>query len=201
MIAGVPGEVIALIPVPVVALFLGWSTHNDVAHDHTAIWLHIVSNTRGFHDRVGRAVPALLLGVPAVLVVSLLCAGIYGDPLVLPAMVGVGLGILGAGIGVSAVVSARFPYPAVLPGESPFSQPASGNGGLVQALTFVAIIALSAPVLALGAASVTIGGAYPWATLAGGLLLGFLVLLGGLELGGRIFDRRGPDLLESALRG
>ena len=46
------------------ACFLGWSLHNDVAYDRTAIWLHVASGVRGVADRVGRLVPVLIVGIP-----------------------------------------------------------------------------------------------------------------------------------------
>ena len=47
LIAGVPLEIVALVPVPFVALFLGWLPHNDLAYDSTAVWMHIASGVRG----------------------------------------------------------------------------------------------------------------------------------------------------------
>ncbi len=64
LIAGVPLEIVALVPVPFAALFLGWLPHNDVAYDSTAVWMHIASGVRGWSDRIGRLVPVLLIGLP-----------------------------------------------------------------------------------------------------------------------------------------
>ncbi|MDI2097573.1 ABC transporter permease [Ruicaihuangia caeni] len=201
LIAGVPVDFIALLPVPVVALFIGWSVHNDVALDHSAVWLHLVADTRGFDDRVGRAVPPIIIGVPAVTLASLLCAGVYGDAAILPPMLGVGFAILGASIGVSSVASAALPYPTALPGESPFQQPSGGGGAVRQAVSFFATLLLAGPVFALAVASQLLGGQYVWLTLWCGVGLGLLCLVLGLHLGGKIFDRRGPELLAAALRG
>lgn len=201
-VAGVPNEIIALIPVPVVALFLGWAIHNDVAYDNTAIWLHVAAHTRGRDDRLGRAVPALGLGVPLVSATALICAGIYGDWAILPSMLGAGFGVLFAGIGLSSVMSALFPYPAVRPGDSPFAQPQSGNtaAALIQALSFFATILLAAPAILLGLASILLGGWYNWASLIVGIGFGFACLMGGVHLGGRLFDRRAPELLAFTVR-
>jgi len=201
-IAGVPTELIALLPVPVVALFLGWAIHNDVAYDNTAIWLHVAAHVRGWDDRLGRAVPALGLGIPAVTATALLCAAIYGDWAILPSMLGAGFAVLLAGIGLSSVMSALFPYPAVRPGDSPFTQPQSGNtaAALIQALSFFATILLAAPALLLGAASIFLGGWYNWASLLVGLGFGLGCLIGGLHLGGRVFERRAPELLAFTAR-
>ncbi|MET1044175.1 MAG: hypothetical protein ABWX59_08675 [Microbacteriaceae bacterium] len=196
-IAGVPTEMIALLPVPVVALFLGWSIHNDVAYDNTALWLHIASNTSGRDDRIGRVLPALALGVPLTVATSVLCTWLYGDWSVLPAMCGVGLGILLVGLGLSSVMSAAFPYPAVRPGDSPFTQPQSGGtaSALIQTVSFFASILLAGPALALGVASLFLDGWYNWATLIVGVVFGAIVLWGGIHLGGRLFERRAPELL------
>ncbi len=43
------------------------------------------------------------------------------------ALLGLSLGILFSGLGLSAVVSARYTYPVPLPGDSPFKKP-PGNG-------------------------------------------------------------------------
>ena len=64
LIAGVPLEIVALVPVPFAALFLGWLPHNDVAYDSTALWMHVASGVRGWSDRIGRLVPVLLIGLP-----------------------------------------------------------------------------------------------------------------------------------------
>ncbi|WP_167041383.1 hypothetical protein [Salinibacterium sp. ZJ454] len=201
-IAGVPSDLIALLPVPVVALFLGWSIHNDVAYDNTALWLHIASNTRGRDDRIGRVLPALALGIPLTLVTSVLCAWVYGDWSVLPAMSGVGLGILLVGLGLSSVMSAQFPYPAVRPGDSPFTQPQSGNtaSALIQTLSFFATIVLAGPAIVLGIASLFLDGWYNWATLLTGVVFGSFVLWAGVHLGGRLFERRAPELLAFSQR-
>src|SRR5690606_10022090 len=114
---------------------------------------------------------------------------------------GVGYAILGASIGVSSVASAALPYPTALPGDSPFQQPSGGGGAVRQAVSFFATLLLSAPVLALAVASQTLGGGYVWFTLWIGIGVALLSFVLGLHLGGKIFDRRGPELLAAALRG
>ena len=64
LVAGVPLEIAALVPVPVMALFFGWLPHNDVAYDSTALWTHVASGVRGLPDRLGRLVPVILVSVP-----------------------------------------------------------------------------------------------------------------------------------------
>lgn len=199
---GVEWQYLALIPIPVMCLFLTWSIHNDIAYDHTAIWLHLASNTSGWADRFGRVVPALVLGVPLVVVGSPICAALYGDWSVLPSLLGLSACILLLGLGLSSVMSARFPYPAVRPGDGPFMQPQSSGtvAAVAQSLSFFAIIAISLPVVALAALGFAFGIWWHLAALLAGLVIGFACFFGGLRWGGRIFDRRAPELLAFTLR-
>ena len=202
-VAGVPGNVLALVPVPVMCLFLSWSTHNDVAYDSSAMWLHLASNTAGWADRLGRLVPALLIGIPLVLIGSPISAALYGDNAVLPSLIGVSSSLLCVGLGLSSVISARFPYPSVRPGDSPFAQPqASGTGaGLIQSMAFIAAIGLSLPALGFALLGLENPGAdWPLFSLLVGVGLGLLLLALGVLWGGRIFNRRAPELLAFTLR-
>jgi len=200
-IGGVSWQGLALLPVPVMCLFLSWAVHNDVALDNSAIWLHLTANTSGRADRRGRVVPALLIGVPLIGVGSVLSALVYGDWAVLPSIIGVSASALFVGLGISSVMSARFPYPAVRPGDSPFAQPQSGSpAGLIQGVSFVSIVVLTLPAVLAGFLGLVYGGQWPYAALGYGLVVGLLVLFGGIALGGRVFDRRGSQILAFSLR-
>jgi len=202
LVAGVPITVLALLPVPVMCLFLSWSVHNDVSFDNTAIWLHLVSSTSGRADRIGRLVPALALGIPIIVLGSLLSIAVYGDWSELPSLIGVSACILLVGLGLSSVMSAAFPYPAVRPNDSPFSQPQAGgsSAGLIQGLSFFGILLLTAPALAAAVLGFIYGGLFPLIALVAGLVIGLAALAGGVRLGARAFERRGPELLAAALR-
>jgi ABC-2 type transport system permease protein len=202
LIVGVPASILALMPVPIMALFLGWSVHNDTAYDHTAIWLHVASGTSGKADRIGRVVPPLIVGVPLLVVASIICAPLYGDEGILPALLGVGLGVLFTGLGLSSVGSARFPYPAVRPGDSPFAAPQSvaTASSLIQGLSFFVTLVLASPAFYFAALALFIPSYWAWASLAAGLVLGALFLWLGVLWGGRIFDRRSPEILGASMR-
>lgn len=202
MVAGIPASVLALIPVPVAALFLSWSIHNDVAFDNTALWLHVVSDTKGRADRMGRAIPALLVGTPLLVLGALVSAKLSGDTSVLPSLLGVSIGILLSGLGLSSIMSARFPYPVVHPGDSPFSQPQSTGtaAALIQSLSFLATFVLASPAIIFAALGLSLGGTWPWASFAAGIGLGLFVLLVGVRWGGWIFERRATNLLAFSMR-
>ncbi len=199
--AGAPLPPLWLVPLPVLALFLGWFVHNDAAYDHTALWLHVAAPVRGAADRWGRCVPPLLLGVPLVLALAPLFALWSGVEGVLPALVGVSIGLLLTGLGVSSVASAIGAYPAARPGAGPFDQPPmlGVRAGWAQAIALLATILFMAPALV-----VAIGGfAQPaWFAVAGvaGAATGLGMLLLGIVIGGRAFRRRAPELLDLVLR-
>ena len=201
-VAGIPLHALAILPVPIMCLFLSWSIHNDVSFDNTAVWLHLASSTRGRADRGGRLLPVLVTGVTLVVVGSVVSVAFFGDWTVLPSLVGVSSSILLVGLGLSSVMSARFPYPAVRPGDSPFSQPQAGGSaaGLIQGLSFFGILLLSSPAIVSAALGLLFGGPWPFVSLASGLVIGVLALLLGLSVGSRVYDRRGPELLAAALR-
>ncbi len=199
--AGAPLPPLWLLPLPVLALFLGWFPHNDAAYDNTALWVHVAAPVPGIADRWGRCVPPLLIGLlllpPAPLFV--LWSGVEGA---LPALLGVTVGLLLTGLGVSSISSAIGAYPAARPGSGPFDQPPTlgTRSGWTPALSLAAILALMAPTLLVGMWGFTDPA---WFAVSGiaGAATGVGMLLLGLVVGGRAFRARAPELLDLALRG
>lgn len=200
--AGVPGEVIAWLPVTIVCLFLGWTVHNDVAHDNTAFWLHVAAGIDGAADRLGRLAPPLAIGLPVAVFGSVITVALTGDWMSLPSMLGLSVGVLLIGLGISSLTSARFAYPAVRPGDSPFAQPQSaGNAGaVVQAVSFLATAISILPVAWLAWLGERVNPGYHWLAFAAALVLGFAALGIGVSLGGRVIERGGPELLAMAMK-
>ncbi len=197
-IAGVPLHYLVLLPVPIMCFFLSWSTvHNDVAFDNTAVWMHVASNTTGAADRLGRVVPPLALGLIVIAVGTPLSAWGYGSADIVPSLLGVSLCVLLAGLGLSSVISAGFPYPAVHPGDSPFAQPQSSAGGAswVQGLSLLSVLVAAAPTVFFSVMGIIEGGGWQVGSLLAGLATGIAMLWGGIRMGGRVFEARGPELL------
>ncbi|MGV8852238.1 MAG: hypothetical protein ACOH1M_06695 [Rhodoglobus sp.] len=197
LVGGIGADVIAWIPVPVMCLFLGWSAHNDVAHDNTALWTHVSAHTHGADDRWGRIVPGLLVGIPLAIVGSILTVVIVGNSTALPGLIGLSLCLLFAGLGVSSISSAAFPYAAPLPGHGAFIQPQAlvSNAATVQTFTFVLSLLFGAPVLAVVFFNPFVDLEPHWAAFLVGVPLGLIVMVIGVYWGGRIMVRRGPELL------
>jgi ABC-2 type transport system permease protein len=188
MIAGVSGEIAALLPLPLICLFLGWAVHNDIAYDSTAVWLHIVSGTRGVADRVGRLAPVLLIGIPLIAVGSVLTVIFYGDWRALPGVIGVSSALLLIGLGLSSATSALMPYPATKPNDTAFAQPqiTGGASAAIQSFSFIAILILASPVIALGVLGIVDSPKWFEQTLLLGLALGIVVLIGGIFAGAAV---------------
>ncbi|MDZ8172186.1 hypothetical protein [Microbacterium xanthum] len=200
LLAGVPAHLVAIVPVPIIALFLGWLPHNDLAYDSTAVWMHIASGLHGVADRVGRLVPVVLLGVPLLAIGIPVAVSLHGRWMVLPAMVGVCASLFLCGLGLSSIASVVGPYPVSRPGDSPFQQPqrTGASGALSQSFVMLGTIVLSAPVL--WWAWHALGGDLDAAehALWGGLGIGVVVLAVGIAIGGGVFRRRGSRIMEFA---
>lgn len=198
LIAGADIRLTAALPLPIFMLLLGWSQHNDIAMDSTAIWEHVSSGISGRADRAGRLAPVLLLGVPVAIIGSSIAATVMGEWRVLPALIGVNVAVLFVATGVSSVFSALMPYPATRPGDSPFVQPQwSGSGsGASQTVSMLAAILLSTPpAIASGLAIADVSFGANLFALGFGVLYGLAILVAGVVLGGRVFDRQGPEIL------
>nr|WP_243752004.1 hypothetical protein [Leucobacter weissii] len=197
-VAGVGFEALVLLPLPVMLLLLGWSVHNDVALDSTAIWMHVASGTKGRHDRIGRLFPVLMIGLPLVLIGSSLTVTLVGDWRMLPAVAGMNLAILLSASGSSSVFSALMPYPTTRPGDSPFAQPAVVGSGSGAAQTFSMLLAALLavpPVWVAFPALIDPGFAENMFALVFGVAYGVVVLAVCTLIGGRIFRRAGPELV------
>ncbi|GAT74880.1 hypothetical protein [Microbacterium hydrocarbonoxydans] len=198
LVAGVPLEIAALVPVPVMALFFGWLPHNDVAYDSTALWTHVASGVRGVPDRLGRLVPVVLVAVPVLAVaVPLTLLWIDDWRLLLP-LTGVAASLLLSALGLSSIVSVVAPYAVSRPGDSPFQQPQrpTARGVYGPAAAFLGAIVVSIPTVWLFVLTALEGSEYAPATLWAGLATGFGIAALGIAIGGRIFERGGERLME-----
>jgi ABC-2 type transport system permease protein len=200
LVAGVPFEIVVLVPVPIMALFFGWLPHNDVAYDSTAVWMHLAAGVRGAADRVGRLVPIVLIAVPVLAIAVSVSTALHGRWAVLPALAGVCASLFLCALGLSSITSALAPYAVTRPGDSPFQQPQrTGSGGAIaQAFVMIGAIVLSAPALWWGWLTLTRDTEWAVPALWGGVVEGVVVLAGGVAIGAAVFVRRGDRIMEFA---
>lgn len=185
---------------PIVAFVMGWALSADVSYDHTAFWTHVAAPVDGRVDRTGRVVAGLLVGTVVVLAVALVALAVTSRWDTAAPVLGVSLGVLTTALGTSSVYSARVVYPVTKPGESPFTTP-QGTSFAVMVSQWVGMLVLGAlclPGVALGVAAVVSGHPLP-AVLATvvGPAVGVLVLVAGIRIGARLYDRRAPELLQT----
>lgn len=198
-IGGVPREVAAMVPLPLMVLLLAWSTiHNDIAYDSTAMWSHLASQTRGVHDRLGRIWPVVVFGIVLIAIGTPFTVWAQGSVDALPAILGITFALLLGGVGVGSAMSARHPYPAPRPGDGAFTFPqaSGGTGGGAQGASFFLTLLVATPPVAATALWLSgYPGPWPLVALGTGLASGLLALLVGVRSGASAFDRRGPELL------
>lgn len=180
------------------ALLLGLVPYADVSYDGTAFSTLLATGIRGRADRAGRLLGALTAAAPLVGVVTVVTVGFSGRWMLLPAVLGCALGALLTGLGICAISSAYLVIPVPESGDNVFKRVPGQSFWVGLALMGFTVLAavLTAPALALAIVAALTGVAlWSWLALAVGLLLGAGLAVGGVALGGRVFDRTGPLLL------
>ena len=184
---------------PALAVFMGWAIHDDLGLDSTALWSHISAGIRGAHDRLGRVVGAAVWQVPALVVIDLLMVAWTGRWEALPAVTGACLALYGCALAWSCLASVLLPYETLAPGDSPMRSRTSGTAflaALIQMAAILLLLAVCSPVLGVAVYGVVQGApVWGWVALVAGVVWCGLLLWGGVVFGGRMLDRRGPQVL------
>ena len=184
---------------PALAVFMGWAIHDDLGLDSTALWSHISAGIRGAHDRLGRVVGAAVWQVPALVVIDLLMVAWTGRWEALPAVTGACLALYGCALAWSCLASVLLPYETLAPGDSPMRSRTSGTAflaALIQMAAILLLLAVCSPVLGAAVYGVVQGApVWGWVALVAGVVWCGLLLWGGVVFGGRVLDRRGPQVL------
>ena len=133
--------------------------HNDVAYDSTAVWTHLAARTRGAQDRVGRMIPVLVFGVILLGIGVPLTAWGYGDPEIVPALLGVCLALLLGGLGVSSVALGPLPLSgaAARATRRPAAAGRGRPGGVAQGFSVFGILLVATPAIVVGSADLVRG--------------------------------------------
>lgn len=180
------------------ALLLGLVPYADVAYDGTAFASVLATGIPGRADRAGRLLGAATAAVPLLVVVTVVTVGFSGRWELLPAVLGCALGAELAGLGICAVSSAYLVIPVPAAGDNIFKRVPGQSfwvGFALMGFTALAAVLVS-PALGLAVLAAVQGSVlFSWLALLAGLVLGVAVALGGVALGGRVFDRTAPTLL------
>jgi len=106
------------------------------------------------------------------------------------------LALLRVLVGVGSVL---LPYETLAPGDSPMRSRTSGTAflaALIQMAAILLLLAVCSPVLGVAVYGVVQGApVWGWVALVAGVVWCGLLLWGGVVFGGRVLDRRGPQVL------
>ncbi len=189
---------VAVFAPSLVSTLIGLSVAQDLSYDGSAIWLHAWSGVSGTDDRAGRVRSAGIVFLPVIVIMVLASVATTGHWLLAAPAGGLGVGLALASLGVGSVVGALWQWPAPPPGANPFA--ANNSGGLPGLLTLTATsfgtLAVGLPTIGLVAWSFF----NPWVgllVLPVGLVSGLVVLRIGVHWGGRLLDRRWPEVLQA----
>jgi ABC-2 type transport system permease protein len=183
---------------PIIAGLLAMSIYTDVSYDNTAFALHLQRGVRGRDDRIGRVIALAVFAVPLSLLTVLATVWITGSWAALPGLLGITVGVLLTGFGISSLVSGAYAFAVPAPGDSPFKSKPGGGFTLMLSLlaTWTVLAVLVLPELVFAIIGFTTGQAiYGWVSLVLGVVLGSVLLVIGVRMGGDLVDRRGPELL------
>ena len=203
-IAGVPDFYVGLIPVPLMCLL----PRLEPAQRHR---VRLDRDLAARRRRACAASPTGSAGSCPVLIAGILVIGlgsavtvfVLNDWRLLPSLLGVSTALLLGGLGVGSITSARFPYPAVKPGDSPVPAAAVvGHDHRARAVDhdvrLAARRAARRRVRARSGSSSTRRGTRRPSPQASDSACSCSP--SGSGCGGRVFDRRGPEMLSAALR-
>ncbi|MFF2606355.1 transporter [Arthrobacter koreensis] len=185
---------------PLVAFLLAFGISADISYDNTAFALHLSTGLSGTADRAGRALACLVFALPATLAAAVVPPIVLGRPEDIPVLLGLCLGLLLNGLGLSSVFSARYTYNVPLPGENAFKTPPGSTGRtmLVQFLWMGMQFVITLPLLVpAGLYVFGLGSAWGWVSLAVGVVYGAAAMVAGIRIGGRWLDKRGPEVLQA----
>jgi ABC-2 type transport system permease protein len=187
---------------PIAALLLGWSISAEVSYDGRAFWTQLSAPLAGRTDRLGRVIGASVVTVPLLLVIATAGVIVARQPGDLVVVLAASLGVLLTGFGVASIASAIAVFPVQQPGENPFQSRQGASLAVIvsQFAGWSAVALVSAPGLVLAwFAHKTDSPLLALATVVVGLGVGTAVLVVGVRTGGRLLERRGPELFEKVM--
>ncbi|GAA0966657.1 transporter [Frigoribacterium faeni] len=188
---------------PVVGALLMITLSAEISYDGTAFAAHLSTGLSGRADRAGRVLTLSLFSVPTVLLATVVPLVVLDRLDLVPVLLGLALGVMLTGFGVSSVASTRFLMPVPEAGQSPFKSPQGSTltTALITYLVWIIAFACAAPTIALAIAALITGSALlGWLTLVVGVGLGTALLFVGIDRGGKSLDARGPELLSQLRR-
>lgn len=188
----------ATILVPaIVSILVASIVQMDVAYDHDAVALHVLTGVPGSSDRAGRLLGVGIIAVPLIVLTCVVCTLLAGDWALLPASLGAALGLSLVAAGTGAWLGAYLPGRAPAPGANPLGRGSSGGvQSWIAMLAFIpALLVLGGPAFAFAIVALVADPVWGWVSLAAGVVIGVAAVWVGIVQGGKALERRWPEVL------
>ena len=187
---------VPLLAPALLGLLVGASVAQDLSYDGSALWAHITTGISGAADRWGRVMSSLTIFGPVLVVLLAVAVLLTGRWDLLAPVLALTLALLLGGLGAGAFVGSLWQWPAPPPGASPFQK--GSSGGLPALLSFT-VATLGAVVVALPTGALVVWSFFTpwvgWLAVLVGLVTGALALRVGVAQGGRLLERRWPEVM------
>lgn len=178
-----------------IPLLLGLTVGLHVSYDSTAFWMHVSSGISGRADRWGRFLGALPLSVPLLVLIGAFISYFF-DTLSPITWILLLCGVFFIATGLTSTFTGYFSIGVAPPGTNPLSSKGSGN--LLVSFLAMGILAI-ATVLFLAPIGIPL---LVWSNPSGEIIADVIaviwsaiVLVGGMEIGARVFNRKQVHLL------
>ncbi len=190
--------VIAMFAPSLIGLLIGLSVAQDLSYDGTALWVHISAGVRGADDRAGRVWSTMTVYIPLMVILLGATVIVTGEWRLLPVTIGLTVALMLTGLGVGSVVGALWQWPAPPPGANPFQK---GNSGGLPSLLSFSVTIFGTLILALPTIALVVWSSFThwvgYLTLPVGLACGLIALKVGIVQGGKLLDRRWPEVMRA----
>jgi ABC-2 type transport system permease protein len=166
---------------------------NQFGYEGSAYAANIVAGVPGRTELHARAAGYSIYVLPLLSTIAIVVGVVGGQPGKIPALLGTLAAAFGTGLAVVLPVSVRGAY-ALPDSTNPFAL--STGGGLAKGLmSFAALFAAVIGTIPIQVADYLLGDAWRWVGLPVGVAYGVGAYLTGSRLGGKLLDRRMPELL------
>lgn len=178
-----------------IPLLLGLTVGVHVSYDSTALWMHVSSGISGRADRWGRFLGSLPLSVPLLLLVGAFIGYFFGEysPITWIFFL---FAVFFIATGLTSTFTGYFSIGVQPPGTNPLSS--KGNGNLLASFLTMGLLVIGTVVF-LAPVGIPL---LIWSNTSGEIIVdviaviwSVIVLVGGMEIGSRVFDRGQVHLL------
>lgn len=190
------------------ALLMGMVVGNNIAYDGTAFTMHAIIGVKGLHDRLAHAI---VWSVICAVYFAILGIGVYVflffvanvhqnmNAVMFQTLSPIGVAFATIGIGLISSCIAMYPVPSI---EKPFSRPQGSAGA--RSFAPIGFSLLSAVCMIPSAAAVIVflllAPQLLWIAFILFVVNGFVVLVVGVIIGGKVMDKRMIRIVENLRR-